>query len=164
MDNKSDLKSAGSKSNRIDSWTKVGLWLFVPGVILTILEFTILHYLINSEWVESTLKDWGGVMIVPLILIGYGALFLLPVLLVAIGSFFIKFKVIRSILELALIAAGRVARLILVPLSFVLFLALGCFFLYVAYLFVLWAGLIGTLLLVIAILLFVLVIISLSRR
>jgi len=164
MDNKSDLKSAGSKSNRIDSWTKVGLWLFVPGVILTILELTILHYLKNSESAESALDSWFPLMTLPILLAVYGAFLLLPVLLVAIGSFFIKFRVIRSILELALIAAGRVARLILVPLSFVLFLALGCFFLYVAYLFVLWAGLIGTLLLVIAILLFLLVIISLSRR
>jgi len=169
MDNKSDLKSVGSKSNSIDSWTKVGLWLFVPGVILALLEFSLIFFDVKVS--ESTLEDWGVMMILPLILIGYGALFLLPVLLSVIGSFLIELRLIRKILELALGAARWAARLIWVPLSFVLslafvilLLALGFSFLYLAYLFVLWAGLIGTLLLIIAILLFVLIILSLSRR
>jgi hypothetical protein len=126
--------------------TKIGLWLFVPGAswMLAMLSGT----LKESAHLDALIMISLGAMAA----VAYGAIFLLISGIAELYKFtlFQRFVNRTNILIGSFFFTGMALALVVLAL-------------YLVYLFVLWAGLIGTLLFLIALLLFVLVLLAASR-
>jgi len=150
-------KEANIEDMKIGLWTKVAIWLFISSVTYLFVLFVVTDYV---EVQESTMDILFALSPLFMFAAFYGSLFFLAVVLGAVVTFFYKFKLIKRFVD------GTVSFI-----SWLFMMALGAFWIavivlaiYLAYLFVLWAGLIGTLLTIIAALLLVLVILSASRH
>ena len=129
---------------------KIAFWLFVPGVVWWLLGLLLFKHLEES----SAIIDFFAIFAV----IPFGA--------AIIGSFIFLALLLGQIYKIKVIKIFVDGTVSLVSELFMM--ALGAVIIvlaiYLTYLFVLWAGLIGTLLTIIAALLFVLVLLSASRR